>query len=144
MALWKSRASCGQKFANLCLSTFSEQELQTFAPFFDIKCWRWILFPTTWLSLRPCRNICPLFAGHRPKPHSEAALHSAAGSGNAFSKEQLDRYTGAHLCDLSAFPSGKRFRVLHFQCNTRFLRTGKRTTHGTYPQWIFQAQPYSA
>ena len=25
-----------------------------------------------------------------------------------------------------------------------FLRAGKRTARGTYPQWIFQAQPYSA
>ena len=25
-----------------------------------------------------------------------------------------------------------------------FLRTGKRSARGTYPQWIFQAQPYSA
>ena len=33
---------------------------QTFAPFFDVKRWRWILFPTTWLSLRPYRNICPM------------------------------------------------------------------------------------
>ena len=32
----------------------------------------------------------------------------------------------------------------HFQCNALFLRTGKRTARGTYPQWIFQAQPYSA
>ena len=51
---------------------------------------------------------------------------------------------GAHLCDLSAFPSGKRFRVLHFQCNALFLRTGKCTARRTCPQWLFQAQPHSA
>ena len=44
----------------------------------------------------------------------------------------------------STFTSGKRFRVLRFQCNTCFLRTGKRTARGTCPQWLFQAQPYSA
>ena len=43
-----------------------------------------------------------------------------------------------------AFSSVKRFEMQHFQCNALFLRTGKRTARGTYPQWIFQAQPYSA
>ena len=88
--------------------------------------------------------LCPLSAGYRPEPHRKAALHSAAGPGNAFSKEQLDRYTGAHLCNLSAFPSGKRFRVLHFQCNALFLRTGKCTARRTCPQRLFQAQSHSA
>ena len=56
----KTGRADGHGFVNLCLSTFSEQELQTFAPYFDVKRWRWILFPTTWLSLRPYRNICPM------------------------------------------------------------------------------------
>ena len=34
--------------------------------------------------------LCPVSAGYRPEPHGKTALHSAAGSGNAFSKEQLD------------------------------------------------------
>ena len=54
---------------------------------------------------------------------AKAALHPAAGPGYTFSKEQLDRCTGAHLCDLSAFQSGEGFRVLRFQRNTLFHRT---------------------
>ena len=92
----------------------------------------------------PQSALCPLFAGHRPKPHSEAALHFAAGSGNAFSKEQLDRCTGVHLCTLSTFQSCKRFEMQHFQHNTCFFRTGKCTARRTCPQRLFQAQSHSA
>ena len=81
---------------------------------------------------------------YRPEPHSKAALYPAAWPGNSFSKEQLDRCTGSHLCSLSAFSSVKRFEMQHFQHNALFLWTGKRAARGTYSQRLFQAQPHSA
>ena len=94
------------------------------------------------LTLRRLRK--PTNWKYRPEPHSKAALYPAAWPGNSFSKEQLDRCTGSHLCSLSAFSSVKRFEMQHFQHNALFLWTGKRAARGTYSQRLFQAQPHSA
>ena len=94
------------------------------------------------LTLRRLRK--PTNWKYRPEPHSKAALYPAAWPGNSFSKEQLDRCTGSHLCSLSAFSSVKRFEMQHFQHNVLFLWTGKRAARGTYSQRLFQAQPHSA
>ena len=63
---------------------------------------------------------------------------------NPASKHLLGFAQTQYSAQECAFSSVKRFEMQHFQCNALFLRTRKRTARGTYPQWIFQAQPYSA